>query len=233
MVRQVAVSLSHMSKASADKESLSKIDSLRDIRIESRHCLTAGHCQDTAKLGNMGTKRISPFSLPGGALIVAALLFSVGAYIFAQRLDFLDNSKVTEGAVTSVRGFNTNKKSGLGKSGIKGAYDYTLFRATVEFRPEGTGARFFTVVDAGEAGGHNRNISEAGYRIGDKVRIAYDPANPSEARRDNPVTLSFLPIFVFFMATMFLALGLVGVKVRNSTRTRRRMSRDPKAIRRG
>jgi hypothetical protein len=181
----------------------------------------------------MGKKRISLFSLPVGALTVAALLFAGGAYISAQRLDFLGNSKVTEGAVTSINGFNTNKRSGLGKSGRRGAYDYTLFRATVEFHDERTGARFFTVVDAGEAGGHNRNISEAGYRIGDKVRIAYDAENPSDARQDNPVTLSFLPIFVFFMATMFLTLGLVGIKVRKYPRSRRKVDRDLEVIRRG
>jgi hypothetical protein len=181
----------------------------------------------------MGRKRISLFSLPVGALAVAALLFAVGAYISAQRLDFLDNSKVTEGAVTSVNGFNANKRTGLGKIGRSGAYDYTLFRATVEFHDEGTGARFFTVVDAGEAGGHNRSISEARYLIGDKVRIAYNPENPSDARQDNPVTLSLLPIFVFFMAAMFLTLGLVGIKVRKSPMSRRKVGRDLEAIKRG
>jgi hypothetical protein len=119
-----------------------------------------------------------------------------------SQLLFLSRAERGVGVVREVQAQNS-------RCGGKRRHDCTKFHAMVEF--QSAGSRQSSYLSAGDARGHGQPLSQARYRIGDPVPIAFDPSRPEEIYRDK-----FLDVWGSSLTWLFLQIFALGASLRSS-----------------
>jgi hypothetical protein len=107
----------------------------------------------------------------------------------------------------------------LGSAGLTLRFVHRSARATgnvvgMEESDSGDGRTFHPVVRFAPASGFPREFRSSfganppSYRVGDEVRVLYDPADPGRASIDSFLSLWFVPLLTGIMGPIALALGL-------------------------
>jgi len=131
-------------------------------------------------------------------IISIVLLVVVLGYV-CNRVVFLQNARRVEGKVVSVTG--TDSTCGSRRS----RHSCTRFDAVVQYKAPETGRDYTVRLKAGTAYGRFQELEKARLRMGEQVRIAYDPNAPHKSFEDTfygiwgtPLMLGFFQIVAFF-----------------------------------
>lgn len=112
------------------------------------------------------------------------------AYFLIDRIEFVWSSKTVMGSVEDVRARND-------LCGGKTKYSCTKYKALLTYGVEGVTYRID--VEAGRKRGQDQPLDFADHRVGDAVRVAYDPREPERAYRDTWWDIWGMPFMVFLM----------------------------------
>jgi hypothetical protein len=128
------------------------------------------------------------FSTVGVGMLVGSF------FAFADTRSFISRAAETEGRVIAL----DRSRSGSGSSS-------TTYRPVVEFT-SGTGKRIEFTSNVGS--------NPPSHRVGDSVKVLYNPADPDSARIKSFFQLWFVFIIFFVLGLIFAAIGLTMILVR-------------------
>lgn len=130
-------------------------------------------------------------------IISIVLLVVVLGYV-CNRVAFLQSARRVEGKVITVTG--TDSRCGSRRA----RHPCTRFDAVVQYKTPETGRDYTLNLDAGTAYGRSQDVEKARLRMGEQVRIAYDPDAPHKSFEDTfygiwgtPLMLGFFQIVAF------------------------------------
>lgn len=135
------------------------------------------------------------FSTVGIGMLVASF------FVFSNTTSFISRAVEAHGKVTDLERSRSSSSSGSS----------TTYRPVVEFTTA-TGKRIEFVSSVGS--------SPPSHRVGEAVKVLYNPADPQSARIKSFFQLWFGFLIVFFMGLVFAAIGLGMILVRSRGRQR-------------
>lgn len=138
--------------------------------------------------------------------IVSAVFSTIGVgmlvgsfFIFSSTSSFIGRAVEADGKVTELERSRSSSSSSSS----------TMYRPVVEFTTA-TGKRIEFTSSVGS--------SPPSHRVGESVRVLYNPANPESARIKSFFQLWFGFLIVFFLGLVFAAIGLTMIVVRTRGR---------------
>ena len=143
---------------------------------------------------------------PRSILFTSIIMFVVGlglligaVFIYSTTRKFVATAKTAEGTVFDIV---LVREISPGTPGAKGGGMRDMFYPRVRFVTEdGITKEFQSRVGA----------SPPAYRLGEKVKVLYDPANPYDAQVASFLSLWGLPLLLFVMGAFFIFFGLVSI----------------------
>ena len=131
-----------------------------------------------------------------------ALLFAITLIVFfgfcIERLLFLKVAKHISGTVLEI----VSRDGGCGR-GIYSSKVCTHYKAKVSFRSSGN-VHNTIIVDAGSSRGAGQPISKASIKMGQAVRVVYDPNDLNKTYEDTILSVWAVPIGIFIPLIMIL-----------------------------
>lgn len=132
-------------------------------------------------------------AIAGGIFgLVGVLLIGAAIVLVATTTRFLANAERTEGTVIEV-----NAKTSISRDADRRRRERTFWYPTVEFTAGGGDTFSF------EGTGAN----PPAYQVGDRVPVAYDPDNPSDARIASFGSAYLLPMILGGLGIVFTPVG--------------------------
>ena len=124
--------------------------------------------------------------------IVGVVLLGVGAALVASTVSFMASAEQTEGTVVALTERTTSSRDSDGRSRVS-----TVWYPTVEYAVNGQRYSFESSAGA----------DPPAYEEGDRVPVAYDPDDPSDARIASFATAFVAPLIVGGLAIVFTPIG--------------------------
>lgn len=130
---------------------------------------------------------------------VSMVLLVAFCWSVVSQILFLARAERGVGVVREVQARND-------RCGGKRRHDCTRFLATVEFQV--AGGRQSSYLDAGDARGHDRPLTDARHKVGEAVPIVFDSSRPEEIFRDKLSDVWATPLGWLFFLVGALAASL-------------------------